>query len=126
MLAYNHPLVSLGAQLSKLKSMNKRPPSLAADRFYAMAQAVIQKTSPEAICLGGGLIVASILASLGINDNKIISGIYNCIPSPSNLRYVVNKSHEATFMSIVRFVCNYPYSMSWDKGERAGIGRMVK
>ena len=42
-LADNQPLVSLGAHLSKLKSINKRPPSLAADRFYDMAQAVMTK-----------------------------------------------------------------------------------
>ena len=42
-----------------------------------MAQAVMPKASPEAISLGGGLIVGGILASLGINDNRIISGIPN-------------------------------------------------
>ena len=36
MLADNQPLVSAGAQLSKIKSINKRPSSLAADIFYAM------------------------------------------------------------------------------------------
>ena len=46
MLAENQPLVSLGAQLSKLKSINKWTSSLAADRFYAMAQAVMPKASP--------------------------------------------------------------------------------
>ena len=50
----------------------------------------------------------------------------NFIPSPSNLWYVGNKSREATFMRIVGFVCNYSCSMSLDKGERAGIGCMVK
>ena len=91
-----------------------------------MAQAVIPKASPEAISLGGGLIVAGLLASLGINNNKIISGISNCIPSPSKLRYVAKKSREATFIRISGFVCNYPYSMSCGNGERAGIGRLVK
>ena len=43
MLAENQPLVILGAQLSKLKSIKKRPSSLAADIFYTMAQAVIPK-----------------------------------------------------------------------------------
>ena len=74
------------------------------DRFYAMAQTVIPKSSPEAISLGGGLIVAGLLASLGINDNKIISGIYNCIPSPSNLQYVAKKACGATFMRISGFI----------------------
>ena len=46
MLSDNQPLVSLGAQFSKLNSINKQPSSLAADRFYAMAQAVIPKASP--------------------------------------------------------------------------------
>ena len=41
------------------------------DRFYAMNQAVILKASPEAIYLGGGLIVGGILTSLGINVNNI-------------------------------------------------------
>ena len=125
-LADNQPLVSLGANLYKLKSINKQPPSLAADRFYAMAQAVMPKASPELISLGGGLIVAGLLASLGTNDNKTISGIHNCIPSPSNLRYVLKKSCEAKFMRISGFVYNYPCSMSCNKGERAGIGSMVK
>ena len=40
-----------------------------------MDQAVIPKASPEAISLGVVLIVGGILASLGINNNKIISGI---------------------------------------------------
>ena len=39
------------------------------------------KSSPEAIYLGGGLVVGGLLESLGINDNKIISGIPNFIPS---------------------------------------------
>ena len=104
MLAYNQTLVILGAQLSKLKSINKLPPSLAADRFYAMAQAVMPKTSPEAISLGGGLIVSGLLASLGINDNKIIYGISNCIPSPPNLPCVVKKSCEVTFTRITGFL----------------------
>ena len=47
MLADNQTLVSLGAHLYRLKSINKRPPSLAVGRFYAMAQAVMPKTSPE-------------------------------------------------------------------------------
>ena len=72
------------------------------------------------------MIVDGILASLGINDNKIISGIYNSIPSPSNLRCVVNKSCETTFMRIAGFAYNYPCSMSCDKGERDGIGRLIK
>ena len=41
MLADNQPLVSLGDQLSKLKSINRVISLLAADRFYAMAQAVM-------------------------------------------------------------------------------------
>ena len=72
---------------------------------------MIPKSSPEAICFGGGLIVGGILVSVGINDNKIISGIPNYIPSPSNLLYVVKKAREANFMSISGFVCNYPCSM---------------
>ena len=47
MLADNHPLVSLGAQLSKLYSINKQPPSLAANIFYAIAQAVMPNDSPD-------------------------------------------------------------------------------
>ena len=54
MLADNYPLVSLGSQLYKLKSIDKRPSFLAADRFYAMAQEVMPKVSPEEICLGVG------------------------------------------------------------------------
>ena len=77
MLEYNQPLVSLGPQLSKLKSINKRPPSLAANRFYAMAQAVMPKASPEEIYLGVELIVSGLLESIGINNIEIISGISN-------------------------------------------------
>ena len=77
MLAENQPLVSLGAQLSKLNAINKQPPSLDADTLYAMSQLVLLKASPEELYLGGGLIVAGVLASLGVNDNNIISGIYN-------------------------------------------------
>ena len=77
MLADNQTLVSLGAQLSKLKSINKRPLLLAADRFYAMYQSVMPKASPETIYLGSGLIVSGLLASLGINNTKIIYGISN-------------------------------------------------
>ena len=88
-LSENQPLVSLGDQLSKLKSINKQTPSLAADIFYAMAQAVIPKSSPETISIGGELIVAGILASLGINNNRIIYRISHCIPSPSKHFYVV-------------------------------------
>ena len=69
MLADNQPLVSLGDHLSKLKSINKQPPSLAADGFCAISQTVIPKASPEEISLGGGLIVGVLLESLDINDN---------------------------------------------------------
>ena len=82
-LANNQPLVSAGAQLSKLKSINKRPSLLAADRFYAMSQAVVPKALPEAIFLGDELIVGGLLASLGINNNNIISVMTNYIPSPA-------------------------------------------
>ena len=54
------------------------------------------------------------------------SEILDCIPSPSNLRYVVKKAREAIFMRIAGFVCIYPCSMSCEKGERAGIGRLIK
>ena len=87
---------------------------------------MITKASPEAICLGGGLTVCGLLESLGITNNKIISGIPNFIPSPSNLRYVVKKYREATFMRISGFVFNYPCSISCAKGERAGIVCLVK
>ena len=108
MLADNHLLVSASAQLYKLNPINKQPSSLSMDRFYAMDQVVIPKSSPEEICIGGGLIVGGLLASLGINNNNIISGIPNCIPIPSNLQYVVNKSREVIFKSIAGFFCNYP------------------
>ena len=77
MLAYNHPLVSLGANLSRLNSIDKQLLSLAVERFHAMAQVVMPKSSPEAISLGGELIVAGLFVSICINNNKIISGIYN-------------------------------------------------
>ena len=126
MLSDNQLLVSLWAQLSKINSINKLPPSLAADIIYVMAQAVMLKASPGEISLGGGFIVAGILESIGINDNKIISGISNFIPGPSNLRYVVNKSREDKLMRIAGFVWKYPCSISCDKWERAGLGRLVK
>ena len=66
------------------------------------------------------------MASLVINDNKITYGILNYIPRPSNLWYVVKKSCEATFIRIVGFVRNYPCSMSCNKGDRDGIGFLVK
>ena len=91
-----------------------------------MAQAVIPKASLEEICLGGGLIVGGLLASLDINDDNIISGITNFIPSPSHLWCVVKKPCEGTFMSIVWFVFNYPCSMPYNNGGSAGIGRLVK
>ena len=69
MLADNQPLVSLGAQLSRLKSINKRRTLLAADIFYDMSQEMTPKSSPEAISIGGGFIVAGILESLSINNN---------------------------------------------------------
>ena len=77
MSAENQPLVGLGAQLYKLKPINKQPSSLADNKFYAMAQTVLPKTSPEEISLGGGLLVGGILESIGINDNSIIYGIPN-------------------------------------------------
>ena len=73
LLACNQLSVSLRVHLSTLKSINKRPSSLAAGRFYAMDQAVIPKASPGGISIGGGLIVGGNLASLGINNNKTIS-----------------------------------------------------
>ena len=54
MLAENHPLFSSGSQLSKMNSIKELPSSLAADRFYSMAQSVMPKASPTAICFGGG------------------------------------------------------------------------
>ena len=90
--------------MSKINSINKLPPSLAADRFYAMAQSGMLKASPREIYLGGGFIVAGILESIGINDNKIISGISNFIPGPSNLQYMVKKARETKFMRIAGFI----------------------
>ena len=125
-LAENQPLVSSGDQLYKLNPINKQPSSLDADIFYAMAQAVIPKASHKSICFGGGFIVGGLLASLGINDNKIISGIPNLIPSPSNLQCVVKKYREDTFMSIAWFVCNYSCSISCGKVYHFGLVHMVK
>ena len=116
MLSYIHPLASLGAQLSKLKSINKQPPSLAADIFYTISQAVMPKSSAEAISIVVVLLIAGLLESIGAKDNKIISEIYNGIISPSNLCYVVKKYREATFMMIAGFVCNYPFIITCDKG----------
>ena len=84
------------------------------------------KASPEAISLGGGLIVGGLLSSLGINNNNIISGIPNLILSPSNLRYVMKKSREDILMRIAGFFCNCNCSMSCNKGESDGLRRMVK
>ena len=72
------------------------------------------------------MIVSGFLESLGINDNKIISGILNFIPSPSKLWYVAKKSREPTFTRIAGFVYNDPCRMLYDNGERAGLGRLVK
>ena len=87
---------------------------------------MIPKESPEEISLGGGLTVAGLLKILSNNDNIITSGISNCIPSPSNLRYVMKKARKATFMRIAVFLFNYTCSMSCDKGERAGLVRLFK
>ena len=57
--------------------------------------------------------------------DEFISGIHNCIPSPSNPRYVAKKSREATFRNIAGFVCNYPFRIWCNKGERDGIVRLV-
>ena len=100
MLADNQPLVCVGPQLSKLKLINQQPSLLAADIFYSMAQAVMPKASSEAISLGGGLMLGGLLASIGINDSKIIPGVPNIIPSPSRLWYMVKISPEAKFMRI--------------------------
>ena len=54
MIVENQTLLILGTRLSKINAINKRPPSLDADRFYAMSQAVMMKSSPESICLGDG------------------------------------------------------------------------
>ena len=67
MLEYNQTLVSLGDQLYTLKSINKQPPSMAANIFYAMAQALMPRISPYAISLVGGLIVSGLLVILAIN-----------------------------------------------------------
>ena len=87
---------------------------------------MIPKASPEVMCIVGGLVVGGILASLGINNNNIISGIPNYITSTSNLWYVVKKSDEATFMSISGFVCNYPCIISCNKRECVGLSCLVK
>ena len=92
--------------------------------FYVIF--MIPKLSLEAIFLGGGLISGGLLANLGINDNKITSGIPNYIPSPSNLRYVAKKSRQAKFIRIKGFEYNYPCSMSFNKVERDGLGCMLK
>ena len=39
---------------------------------------------------------------------------------------MAKKAREATFMRIAGFVCNYPWCMLCDKGERAGLGRLLK
>ena len=88
----NHILVSLGDHLSRLNPINKRTTTLAPDMFYAMYQSVMPKNSPESIYLGCELIITGHLASLGINNNEIISEIYSCVPSPSNPWYLVKKS----------------------------------
>ena len=50
------------------------------------------------------MLVAGLSGSLGINYNKIISRISNCIPSPPNLPYMLKKAREDKFMRIVGFV----------------------
>ena len=72
------------------------------------------------------MLVYGLLESLVINDNKIIYGIPNLIPIPSNLWYVVKKYRGATSMSIAGFVFNYPCSISYDRVEHDGIGHLVK
>ena len=86
-----------------------------------MSQEVMPKASPEAISLGGGLIVGGILESLDINYNMIISGTTNYIPSQSILRSVANKACEAAFMRISGFVCNYPCIMSYKRESMMGL-----
>ena len=86
----------------------------------------MSKSLLEEIYIGFGLIAGGILDSIGINDNKIISGIPNDITSPSRLWYMVKKPRESIFMRIVGFVWNYPCRISCNKGESAGIIWMVK
>ena len=50
----------------------------------------------------------------------------NIISIPSILLYVVKKYHKDTIMGISWFFCKYTCIMSWNKGERARIGRIVK
>ena len=91
-----------------------------------MDQAGLPKASPEAIYIEVGLKVVGLLASIGINDNNIIYGIPNFVPSPSNLWYVVKKAREAKFMRIAGFIFNYPCIMLCDKVNSSGLGRLLK
>ena len=103
------PAISfLGAQFYKLKLINQRLTSLAADLFYAISQAEMSKSLPEAIYFRCELILGGLLENLGINDNSVIYEIPNGIASPSSLWYVVNKYREDSFMRVAGFVCNYP------------------
>ena len=126
MLKDNQTLFDLGAQLSKLNSINQQSPSLAADQVYDMYQSVVPKSSPDVISIVCGLIVCGLLVIFGINKNKIIYGIMNGIPSLSILRLVVNKSREDAFMRITWFVCKYPFSVLCDKVDCSRIDRLVK
>ena len=108
MLSENQTLLSVGSNFSKLKSINKQSSSLAVDVFYAISQAVMPKSSPEAIYIGFGLVVGGLLTIIGICNKNIIYRIPNGIPSPSRLCCVVKKSLKVKFMSIVGFFCKYP------------------
>ena len=99
-----------------------------ANQYYARAWAQCPKISAEALSMMAPLVIAAFLSDMNVDDLIGLENIPKSTPSPKLIRKIVRVSKQAVLIRIAKELeeGNVPFCMSHDKGERSGIGRLIK
>ena len=100
--------------------------------LYSDAWALIPKVSSDGLSQSIPVIISAWLASLGICDfmrknPNFIKAVASMCPSPGSLHNHIQIGKERFFLQLASIVSmKIPLTILHDKGERAGLGRLVK
>ena len=123
----NETNASIGSAISSIATMDGYPSTDQSRRFYALAMADAPSLSVGKLSQISPLIVGAALHDLGLSDKVDLEQLPNITPSQSTLRSILREGRELSLRRVAKALDGgRPVGIAHDKGERAGIGRLIK
>lgn len=128
MLEENKELYEIGSKFDAMKNINKCRGSPLAQRLYTMAWAQNPKSSADAMGMSIPCLVAAFLVDLDvIKTEEVALKIARASPSPTTLKSMLSIQRELVNKFVAELAKKgVKFCIAHDKGERCGLGRLVR